>query len=107
MFSRRDCQPCYNCVNVNDVQINCQDSAIHLGHVINVKDKCAIIEGAKKQFGKQVNMFLADFGDAYAFIKNKLFNVHCCSFYGLPLWPLSSKMFDDICTALRKALRRL
>ncbi len=43
----------------------------------------------------------------YSFIKCKLFQRYCCSFYGAPLWSLNSEATEDICIAWRKALRML
>ena len=40
-------------------------------------------------------------------VASKLFYAHCCSFYGSQQWDLSSKSFDNICTAWQKAVRRI
>ncbi len=37
----------------------------------------------------------------------KLFKQYCCSFYGAPLWLLSSQGVSDACIAWRKALRKI
>ncbi len=50
------------------------------------------------------NRFRSDLGPIYSFIKCKLFQQYCCSFYGAPLWALNRKATEDICIAWRKAL---
>ncbi len=37
----------------------------------------------------------------------KLFKQYCCSFYGAPLWLLSSQGVNDECIAWRKVLRKI
>ncbi len=37
--------------------------------------------------------------------KKELFRHYCCSYYGLPLWPLQSDGVESLCVAWRKALR--
>ena len=52
-------------------------------------------------------MFMADFGHIKTNVKCNLFKQYCCSYYGAPLWDLQSKSVGTICTAWRKALRKL
>ena len=49
-------------------------------------------------------MFMADFGQIKTNLK---FKQYCYSYYGAPLWDLRSKSVGTICTAWRKALRKL
>ena len=42
-----------------------------------------------------------------SFIKCKLFNQFCCSFYGSPLWYLGGAAVQQLCTDWRKALRSM
>ncbi len=51
--------------------------------------------------------YRSDLGHIYSFIKCKLFQQYCCSFYGAPLWSLNGKATGDICIAWRKALQML
>ncbi len=41
------------------------------------------------------------------FIKCKIFQQYCCSFYGAPLWSLNGEATEDTCITWRKALRML
>ena len=41
------------------------------------------------------------------FVKAKLFNVNCTSFYGIPLLNLSSKQFEQLCVAWRVSIKYL
>ena len=52
-------------------------------------------------------MFMADFGHIKTNVKCNLFKQYCCSYYVAPLWDLQSKSVGTICTAWRKALRKL
>ena len=52
-------------------------------------------------------MFMADFGHIKTNVKCNLFKQYCCSYYEAPLWDLQSKSVGTICTAWRKALRKL
>jgi len=52
-------------------------------------------------------MFRADFGHLQSYLQCKLFNQYCCSFYGSPLWLLSSRYVSALCVAWRKALRKI
>ncbi len=56
------------------------------------------------QFWSSFNLFKFDFGHIHPYVQCKLFKQHCCSFYGAPLWLLSSQGVSDACIAWRKAL---
>ena len=53
------------------------------------------------------NMFIADFGHIKTNVKCNLFKQYYRSYYGATLWDLQSKSVGTICTAWRKALRKL
>jgi hypothetical protein len=106
-FKGRGCSTNSNSICVNGVKLNYVSNATHLGHEIDVSDKGGIIDGARKQFCKQFNMFMSDFGNVSSHVKNKLFVQYCCSFYGSPLWPLHSNNFSSLCVTWRKSLRQL
>ena len=57
--------------------------------------------------GEGIIMFMADFGHIKTKVKCNLFRQCCCSYYGAPLRDLQSKSIGIICTAWRKALRKL
>ena len=52
-------------------------------------------------------MFMADFDHIKTNVKCNLFKQYRCSYYGAPLWDLQSKSVGTICTAWRKAHRKL
>ena len=80
---------------------------MHVGHAICTKDREDITLAAKNNFWKQLNMFIANFGQLYSFIKIKLFGQFCCGFYGSPLWYLNGAAVQSLCVGLRKSLRSL
>ena len=82
----------------------------HLGNLItwNLKDDDDI-QLKRWYFYGSVNNLYAKFKGILnnPDVASKLFYAHCCSFYGSQQWDLSSKSFDDICTAWQKAVRRI
>ncbi len=58
-------------------------------------------------YGFLVNLFKADFGHIHPYVQCKRFKQYCCSFYGAPVWLLSSQGVSDACIAWRKALRKI
>ena len=52
-------------------------------------------------------MFMADFGHIKTNVKCYLFKQYCCSYCGASLMDLQSKSVGTICTAWRKALKKL
>ncbi len=59
------------------------------------------------QFWSSFNLFNADFGHIHPYVHCKFFKQYSCSFYGSPLWLLSSQGVSDACIAWRKALRKI
>ncbi len=74
------------CMYVNGDKIEKNECADHLGHRIFTNDNESMCKSAIASFLKYFNMFMYDFGDTYSFVKSKLFEIYCCSFYGAPLW---------------------
>ena len=107
IFKGRDCQVKKCHVTVNNVPLENVSNAVHLGHSISTNDNDCMVSTAISQFWRTFNLFLADFGHIYPFLQCKLFKQYCCSFYGAPLWLLSSQVVSSICTAWRKALRKI
>lgn len=87
--------------------ITASESAIHLGHTVSPHDRERIVKSSKSKFWKSFNIFMSDFGKLSCDIKSKLFSQYCCSYYGSPLWPLSCKSVESLCTDWRKAMRSM
>ncbi len=95
------------CKSIDEVIIHCSESVSDLGHNVSINEKDSIAKSAKASFWRSFNLFRSDLGHIYSFIKCKLFQQYCCSFYGAPLWSLNSEATEDISIAWRKALRML
>ena len=105
IFKGRGCNISRSSITVNGSILNNTDTAMHLGHKVSTNDKDSVVHDAIGSFWKSFNMFIADLGHIYSYIKCKLFKQYCCSFYGAPLWNLYNKGSQDIFIAWRKALR--
>ena len=92
-------------VLVNGEIVAISDKTVHLGHTICTKDGEDMTLAAKNNFWKQLNMFIANFGQLHSFIKIKLFSQFC--FYGSPLWYLNGAAVQLLCVGRRKSLRSL
>lgn len=107
IFKGINCNVSNKGITVGNDYVLPSETATHLGHKISVVDKDSIVNGAKADFWCSFNIFLANFGHLYSFIKNKLFVQYCCYFYGAPLWNLYGEGVNSLCVAWRKALRNL
>ena len=108
VFKGRDCVlPLDVCIYVNGQRVGIELCADHLGHKVSSTDDESMLKGALSSFWRYFNNFMSEFGHLYGAIKCKLFKQYCCSYYGSPLWDLSSKGVDSLCIAWRKALRSL
>jgi hypothetical protein len=108
VFKGRDCiLPLNMFVCVNGERVVCELDVDHLGHKVSSQDKDSMVKSATGCFWRYFNLFMAEFGHVYGFVKCKLFKQYCCSFYGSPLWPLQGKGVDNLCVAWRKALRMI
>lgn len=107
IFRGRNCKPDNRTVFFNDTELYSTQDAVHLGHHISVVNKDSLVADATAKFWRGYNMFMADFGHIKTNVKCNLFKQYCCSYYGAPLWDLQSKSVGTICTAWRKALRKL
>ncbi len=72
---------------------------LHLGHSLSTDDDDSIVTAAIAQFLRSFNLISADFGHISPYLQSKLFKQYCCSFYGAPLWLLSSHIVNKACTA--------
>ena len=108
VFKGRDCVlPLDVCIYVNGQRVGIELCADHLGHKVSSTDDESMLKGALSSFWRYFNNFMSEFGHLYGAIKCKLFKQYFCSYYGSPLWDLSSKGVDSLCIAWRKALRSL
>ncbi len=94
-------------VCVNSQRVVCEVEADHLGYRIYSKDKESNVKAAICGFWMYYNLFIAEFGQLYGFLKCRLFKQCCYSFYGSPLWGLDSKGVESLCITWRKSLRLL
>ena len=76
--------------------------ALHLGSYIGQESSLQNIERASREIRSKTNMILSRFKLCNTVVRNELFNVHCRSFYGAPLWNLSKKHMNVLCTSWRK-----
>lgn len=93
---------------INGNVIEFVDSYKHLGHVISsdLADDADISE-KRAVFIGQANNVLCYFANLGAAVKYRLFTVYCTSFFGCELWRINYDYFDGICTAWRRAVRRI
>ncbi len=91
-FKVRECvKPVSVSVSVNGNTVECETEADHLGHIISSQGSDSLVKYAINSFCRCFNLFTAEFGHTYGFVKCKLFKQYCCSFYGSPLWALNGK----------------
>ena len=94
-------------VMVNDAKVAVCTKAYYLGILLNTEDKYDAVEDGILKFNISFNRFLSNFNTCGSFIKNKLFQQYCCSYYGSQLWPLWNNKFDKVCVKWRNAIRRI
>ena len=106
-FRGRECVFYYLNMYVCGQSVDMCDSATRLGHFISSTDKKSIVKSAKSCFWRSFNITMSDFGQLSYIVKCKLCNQYCCSFYGSPLWSLTSTLVESVCVDWRQALRYL
>ncbi len=92
---------------IDGMTIHCSESVSDLGHNVFTNDKDSIAKSAKASFLRSFNLFRSDLGHIYSFIKYKLFQQYCCSFYDAPLGSLNGEATVNICITWWKALQML
>jgi hypothetical protein len=93
---------------ISDHEIEIVDSYKHLGHIINSQfDDCDDIADKRSVFIGQANNVICYFGNLSSYVKQRLFNSYCTSFFGCELWPLDHREIESLCTAWRRAIRRV
>ncbi len=91
VFRGQDCQEVTICeILINNIPLNNANKAVDLGHTLSTEKKRSLVSAAIAQFWSSFNLFRADFGHIHPYVQCKLFQHYCCSFYGAPLWLLSS-----------------
>ncbi len=104
VFIGRDCQEGINCESIiNNIPLDNANTAVDPGHTLSKEQKSSLVSAAIAQFWNSLNLFKADFGHIHPYVQCKQY---CCSFYGAPLWLLSSQGVSDVCIAWMKALRK-
>ena len=80
----------------------------HLGHVIS-RDLTDNADMSEKRavFIGQANNIICYFAKLNATVKYRLFMSYCTSFFGCELWRITNDSLDSICTAWRRAVRRI
>ncbi len=79
-------------VSVNGNTVESETKAVHFGHRVSSQDSDSLVKSAINSFWRGFNLFVAEFGHTYSFVKCKLFKQYCCSFYGSPLVALNVKV---------------
>lgn len=93
---------------INDNNIEFVDTYKHLGHVVSSEqtDDTDISE-KRAVFIGQANNILCYFANLSANVKFRLFTSYCTSFFGAELWRIDNCGIESICTAWRRAVRRV
>ena len=107
-FSKAGVTPTNISVTLNDQALTWTSTVKYLGNWISsnlseefeVKKKMGIFYGA-------VNNLSSCFGDVGYKNIMKLFNTHCCFFYGSQAWQFNDKCISDIFIAWNKSVRKL
>lgn len=93
---------------ISGYDIEFVDSYKHLGHIISNEqtDSVDILE-KRSVFVGQANNILCYFSKLSSDVKYRLFTSFCSSFFGCELWRLDCSSMAELCTAWRKAMRRI
>ena len=105
MFRGRSCKPDKRTVVFNGTELQSFQDVVHLGRDVSTINKDSLLADDIALFWRGYSIFMGDFGHIKTVVKCNLFKQYCCSYYGAPFWDLLSKSVDNICIALRKALR--
>ncbi len=60
-------------VSVYSNTVKCETEAVHLGHRVSSQDSDNLVKSAINCFWRSSNLFAAEFGHIYGFVKCKLF----------------------------------
>ena len=85
-----------------------ESSVNHLGNTIDFRlnDSNDILK-KKGVFIGSVNKLMSNYSSLQSHVLIKLFQNSCCSFYGATLWNFNTSVYESLCVAWNKALRRV
>ena len=83
------------------------ESAVHLGHHVGTNSNTNNINQGNRNLICRTNTMLSRFGFCSSEIRSSLFQKYCTSFYGCPLWDLSSSHINTFFITWRKCIRRV
>ena len=92
---------------VNGETVNLVGQVVHLGHLLSENITNCNTTKCISDFNRQTNIFLADFKNVSSDIRNYLFQCYCNSFYGTNIMSVFDGSLESVCTAWRKAVRRI
>ncbi len=98
-------KPVSESVSVNGNTDECEAEPVLLGHSVSIQDSYNLVKSSINKFWTDFNLFAAEFGHTYGFVKCKLFKQYCCSFYGSTLWALNGKGFKALFITWTNVLR--
>lgn len=86
--------------------IECVPDMLYLGHKIIANRSDSHTKPVVTDFNRKFNAFIGDFDVLNSEVKISLFQKYCSSLYSSYFCDFTSKDFEKICVAWRKALRR-
>jgi hypothetical protein len=93
--------------NFDGVALKADYKGIHLGHIIGPNVSSDVIQDASYTLIRSVNSVLHNFIHCSYNVKYQLFKTYCTSFYGCPLWDVTSKNISRFYVSWRKSIRKL
>ena len=92
---------------VDNSPIESVTSFLHLGHLLtSTLCDSEEITNRRAEFIGQVNNVLCFFRKLSSFVRYRLFQSFCTSYYGCELWSLDNKNIDGFCAAWRQGVRK-
>lgn len=96
-------------INFNGQEIESQDDAIHLGNLIGPRDPCKSnrVNKTVGDFYGRVNTMFSQFGHCSPYLRYRMFETFCTSYYGVELFNFTDGCADKLYTGWRKSVRRV
>lgn len=95
-------------LQLNGETLHIQRNAYHLGHPIGNDNVNKIAcNNAIRDIVWRTNYVMTKFGSCTSDIRSFMFRTYCTSFYGSPLWHLSSPNINGFYVAWRKCVRKI
>ena len=91
----------------NGVALKAECKGTHLGHIIGSNVYSDVIQDASYTLIRSVNSVLHNFLHCSYNVKYQLLKSYCTSFYGCPLWDITSKNISRFYISWRKSIRKL